>query len=156
METAVVPPGEDTYLEQAWNLKEEIRRHSGVLKQRRRFFEDAYRRATVHVIHTEEGDRMVGFAASRKGGYLLFLAVHPKYQGEGFGRELVAGVAAEHDVVTCHARTSNEDALSFYEALGFETVRSIDNYYEDHGDAYFLQLGEDSTLRSRLAQLFTR
>ena len=154
VETAVVPPGDDTYLEDAWALKEEIRRREGVLKQRRRFFVDAYRQATSLVIRTDDGRDLIGFAATRSGGYLLFLAVSPDYRGMGFGRDLVAAVAEDHEVVTCHARVSNEEALEFYDRLGFEIARRVDRYYEDGGDAYFLRLGESTSLTSRVVQLF--
>lgn len=150
----VIPPGDDTDVEEAWELKERIRQRSGVLKQRRRFFVNAYKRGTVNRIETVDDDDLVGFAVTRDGGYLLFLAVAPAYQGKGFGRELVAAVADEHDSITCHARTSNEKALGFYEALGFEKEREIDNYYEDGGDAYFLRLGEDTSLKSRVYSFF--
>lgn len=155
IDTAVITPGDDTHLDEAWALKEDIRNRDGVLRQRRDFFVDAYRQATTHVIRTVgEEPELVGFSSTRQGGYLLFLAVAPAYQGMGFGRELVAAVAEDHDVVTCHARTSNEAALEFYRHLGFEVVRRIDGYYEDGGDAYFLRLGEHASITSRLARLF--
>lgn len=157
VDTLVIPPSDDTYLEDAWDLKERIRRRDGVLKQRRNFFVDAYRQATTHAIRTTDEDpALVGFASTREGGYLLFLAVAPEYQGMGYGRDLVAAVAGNHDVVTCHARVSNDEALEFYRGLGFEVIRRIDNYYEDGGDAYFLRLGEETSLTTRLAQLFRR
>lgn len=154
VDTTVVPPGDDRHVEAAWDLKERIRRERGVLKQRRRFFVNAYGQAVAHVIHTSEDAEVVGFSCTRDGGYLLFLAVHPEYQGMGFGRELVGAVAAEHDSVTCHARASNEAALTFYENLGFEIERRIDGYYEDGGDALYLWLGEAETVTSRLVRLF--
>lgn len=154
VDTTVIPPGDDRYVERAWDLKERIRSERGVLKQRRRFFVNAYRQATVHLIHTLEGDEIVGFSCTRGAGYLLFLAVHPEYQGLGFGRELIAVVAEEHETVTCHARVTNAEALAFYEELGFEIVRRIDHYYEDGGDAYYLRLGEEDSVTSRLARLF--
>lgn len=145
----VVEHKEDDYLEEAWRLKERIRRTEGVLKQRRAFFSRAYRRSRVHLLFAPE-DELIGFAATRSDGYLLFLAVHPAYRGEGLGRLLMQEVAAEHDSITCHARETNEAALAFYEAIGFERVRRITNYYEDGGNAYYLRIGEPQTLRSRI------
>jgi len=58
--------------------------------------------------------------------------------------------------VTCHARTTNREALQFYRHLGFEVTRRIDSYYEDGGDAYYLQLGESESIRDRLASLIGR
>ena len=156
IERRVVDPGDNTYLETAWELKESIRRSEGVLKQRRGFFSQAYRRATVYLFLEPETQEIIGFAAARRDGYILFLAVAPEHRGEGFGERLVAQVADTHKRVTCHARTSNDDALAFYRHLGFETVRRIDNYYEDGGDAYYLRLGEPETLTDRLASFLTR
>lgn len=152
----VVSPGDDGYADKAWQLKEQIRREDGVLRQRRRFFQNAYRRSTVYLYLDRGVDRLIGFAAVRRDGYVLFLAVSPDYRGEGFGKRLVASVADEHSSVTCHARTTNREALEFYRHLGFEVKRRIDSYYEDGGDAYYLQLGEEEGIRERLAGLLGR
>jgi ribosomal protein S18 acetylase RimI-like enzyme len=155
VEQVVVESGDDELLEAAWDLKERIRQDQGVLRQKRGFFTRAYRRATTYAYIDREGDSLIGFASVRRDGYILFLAVAPEDRGEGFGQRLVATVAEEHRRVTCHARTTNEDALGFYEALGFERVRRIDNYYEDGGAAYYLRLGEGG-LTDRLTDLFRR
>jgi ribosomal protein S18 acetylase RimI-like enzyme len=154
LEKEVIEPGEDAHLQAAWDLKEEIRREEGLLKQRWGFFADAYRRATVHAYF--DGDTLVGFAAARRDGYLLFLGIHPDYRGQGFGERLVAAVADDAGKVSCHARVSNQNALDFYQHLGFSIVRKIENYYEDGADAYYLRLGEDDRLLSRLSDLLRR
>lgn len=151
LELRAVKAGSDEYVDAAWELKEAIRQREGVLKQRRRFFYQAYRRARCHVLlSAEEG--LIGFASTRSDGYLLFLAVHPEHRGEGHGRRLVTVVADEHDVVTCHARTTNARAIEFYRHLGFSIDRHISNYYEDRGDAYLLRLGDPSSLVDRLRE----
>jgi len=151
-----VGPGNDEYVERAWQLKERIRRTEGVLRQRRSFFQNAYERSTVYLYADQGHDRLIGFAAVRRDGYILFLAVDSDYQGQGFGERLVASVADQYQSVTCHARTTNEGALEFYRHLGFEIERRIDGYYEDGGDAYYLRLGEESGIRERLANLLRR
>ncbi|WP_227353977.1 GNAT family N-acetyltransferase [Haladaptatus salinisoli] len=153
IDTRVVAPGDNRYVEEAWQLKERIRQRDDVLKQRRGFFTDAYRRSTVYCYVTdgEGGEQLIGFAAVRRDGYILFLAVDSAFRGEGFGRRLVARVADNHRSVTCHARTTNENALRFYRHLGFEVDRRIDNYYEDGGDAYYLRLGEEESIAKRLS-----
>ncbi|PSQ32667.1 GNAT family N-acetyltransferase, partial [Halobacteriales archaeon SW_10_68_16] len=45
----VINPGSDEGVERAWQLKERIRKEDGVLRQRRRFFESAYKRSTVYL-----------------------------------------------------------------------------------------------------------
>ena len=152
----VVSPGNDDFVERAWRLKERIRRTDGVLRQRKSFFSNAYERSTVYLYADRSSDRLIGFAAVRRDGYILFLAVDPEYRGQGFGKRLVASVADENSSVTCHARTTNEEALAFYEHLGFRVKRRIESYYEDGGDAYYLQLGEEDGIRERLAKLLRR
>jgi len=147
------PPGESENVAAAWDLKESIRSHDGVLRQRRGFFVDAYRRSKTHLLF--EDDTLVAFASVRRDGYVLFLAVHPDHRGRGHAERLIADVADEHRSVSCHARTSNEQALGFYEHLGFEVERRIDDYYEDGGNAYYLTLGRES-LRERLSDLVSR
>jgi ribosomal protein S18 acetylase RimI-like enzyme len=149
VESQVVAPGSDDLVDDAWDLKERIRREEGVLKQRRGFFTDAYRRSTVYCYVCEED--LVAFAAVRRDGYILFLAVSPEFRGDGYGKRLVATVADDHTSVTCHARASNRNALDFYEHLGFEVQRRVTGYYEDGGDAYYLRLGE-SGFRDKLSR----
>jgi len=145
--------GDDEFVEEAWELKERIRREEGVLKQRRGFFTDAYTRSKVYALVEPGYDEgtLVGFASTRRDGYILFLAVAREYRGEGFGRKLVAAVADDHGSVTCHARASNDSAVAFYEYLGFDIERLVENYYEDRGDAYYLRLG-DGGLASKLSR----
>lgn len=152
----VLERGDNRHVKDAWELKEQVRREDGALKQRKGFFTDAYRRSTVYIL-VENGheETLVGFAAVRRDGYILFLAVHPAYRGEGHGRRLVAEVANDHSTVTCHARTTNDLAIGFYQALGFEIERRVDNYYEDNGDAYYLRLGEGG-IASKLSKFMRR
>ncbi len=152
----VVPPGDDEYLERAWRLKERIRTNEGVLRQRRSFFRSAYTRSTVYIYVDEIEGELIGFATVRRDGYILFLAVDGRYREQGFGERLVASAAEDHDSVTCHARATNEGALVFYEKLGFETERRIESYYEDGGDAFYLRLGDQPSIRDRLARLLRR
>ena len=156
IDNRVVGPGDDDYVDQAWELKERIRDREGVLKQRWDFFTDAYRRSTVYCYLHGHDDTLCGFAAVRRDGYILFLAVDPDSRGAGIGKKLVVRVAQEHRSVTCHARTTNDNALRFYEHLGFEIKRRIDNYYEDGGDAYYLKLGADVGIGDRLSELLNR
>ncbi|WP_281194185.1 N-acetyltransferase [Halorubrum sp. F4] len=143
------PPGDSEHVREAWELKERIHRVDGVLRQRRGFFTDAYRRSTTHLIL--EDDEVIAFASVRRDGYVLFLAVDPDHRGRGLAERLIAEVAEEYQSVSCHARTTNERALGFYEHVGFEVKRRIDGYYEDGGDAYYLTLGPNS-LRERLSE----
>lgn len=151
VETHFDAPGEEAYLDDAWTLKERIREEEGILKQQWHFFSNSYRTAAVYVLQL--CDDLVGFCAARSDGYILFLAVAPEHRGRGFGRRLVEHVATDYETVTCHARASNEAALGFYESIGFEITRRIENYYADGGDAYHLRLGAGG-LTDRIADFF--
>ncbi|WP_135303095.1 GNAT family N-acetyltransferase [Haloarcula amylovorans] len=151
IETRVIDRGSDEYVDAAWRLKETIRQEDGVLRQRRGFFRNAYRRSTVYLYIDRSADCLIGFAAVRRDGYILFLAVDRDYRSDGFGKRLVARVAEDYGSVTCHARSTNEPALEFYKHIGFEVRRRIDNYYEDGGDAYYLKLGEQ-TIADKLSK----
>jgi ribosomal protein S18 acetylase RimI-like enzyme len=152
VESRVVDRGDDGFVDAAWQLKERIRQEDGVLRQRRGFFRDAYRRSRVYLYIDRSSNTLIGFAAVRSDGYVLFLAVDDDYRGHGFGKRLIARVSQDFGSVTCHARTTNEGAIGFYEHLGFDVRRRIDNYYEDGGDAFYLALGDDS-IRAKLSKL---
>lgn len=152
VESRIVDRGNDDYVDAAWELKEQIRKQDGVLRQRRGFFTDAYRRSRVYLYVDGSRDRLIGFAAVRSDGYTLFLAVDERYRGHGFGKRLIARVSEDYGSVTCHARATNGEAIEFYEHLGFERRRRIENYYEDGGDALYLKLGDD-TIRNKLSKL---
>jgi len=157
VDTKVVGRGSDEHVDAAWNLKESIRRSEGVLRQRRGFFENAYRRSKVYLyLNRGRQSQLIGFAAVRRDGYILFLAVAEDYRGDGFGQRMVARVAEDYRSVSCHARTTNREAITFYQHVGFEIKRRIDNYYEDGGDAYYLKLGDDESITQRLSRLLSR
>lgn len=152
VEQRVDGPNSVDHVDDAWKLKERIRRAEGVLRQRRGFFVDAYRRSKT-ILFYEDGE-LAAFGSVRSDGYILFLAVAPEARGRGYGEALIAGIAEEHASVTCHARTTNDRALGFYRHLGFRITRRIDNYYEDDGDAYYLTLGEREGIREKVSAFF--
>ena len=84
--------------------------------------------ATSAVLGLRDGDAliasvMVGFDGHR--GWVYYLAVAPERRREGLGRRLMAAAAAwlrdrGAPKLQLMVRTSNEEALGFYEALGLE------------------------------------
>lgn len=147
LRTEIVDPGNSSYVSQAWELKEEIREQEGVLRQDHWFFVDSYTEARVYCL-VDDDDTLRGFAAMRDNGYLMFLAVAPTYQGEGFGELLLREVVETYPVITCHVRVTNEDALGFYEHLGFRRVHREERYYEDGGDAYYMSVDRERLLET--------
>lgn len=157
------PPKDDRHLDDVWELKQRIRREEGYLCQTWDFFSSAYERNMAHVI-TEGGREeangdgdggVVGFAVVRSDGYILFLGVDPEYRGEGLGRELVERAGEDHDKLSCHTRASNQNAVDFYEHLGFEVDRYVGSYYQNGEDAKYMSRNEAASLRSRISDALT-
>lgn len=148
------PPKDDSHLDDVWELKQHIRREEGYLCQTWDFFSSAYERNTAHVL-LDEGGSVVGFAVVRSDGYILFLGVDPEYRGESLGRELVERAGEDHDKLSCHTRASNENAVSFYEYLGFEVDRYVESYYQNGEDAKYMSRNEAASLTSRITDALT-
>lgn len=146
------PPKDTTHLDDVWELKQRIRREEGYLCQTWDFFSSAYERNTAHIL-LEDG--VVGFAVVRSDGYILFLGVSSEYRGKGLGRTLVEKAAEDHDKLTCHARASNENAVGFYEHLGFDVDRHVDSYYQNGEDAIYMSRNEGISLRSKITDALT-
>ncbi len=73
------------------------------------------------------------------------IAVHPGYQGKGYGRRILREMmraayhAAEAIQMTLEVRVTNVKAINLYTSLGFEVAGRRKNYYEDNGeDAYIM------------------
>lgn len=146
------PPKDDSHLDDVWELKQRIRREEGYLCQTWDFFSSAYERNTAHVL-LEDG--VVGFGVVRSDGYILFLGVDSEYRGESLGRELVERAGQDHKNLSCHTRASNENAVSFYEHLGFEVDRYVESYYQNGEDAKYMSRNEAASLRSRITDALT-
>lgn len=85
------------------------------------------------VFLAKEGDRVVGFAATRfmteDAVELAGLIVSPSAEGRGVGRALVEAarrraVSNGHSIMIVRTETSNERALTFYARRGFTPVRT--------------------------------
>ncbi|KAJ8099779.1 acyl-CoA N-acyltransferase [Lipomyces tetrasporus] len=79
--------------------------------------------------------------------YIMTLAVLSPYRGYGIGRKLVDHIleyAKKIFVkeVYCHVWVENEDALSWYQHIGFDKGELVPGYYKKMipaGDAYILK-----------------
>ncbi len=75
---------------------------------------------------------------------LYSLVVHPDYQGRGIARALLGSagrVAAERNcrTLSLEVRTDNAPALRLYQKAGFQLMRRIADYYQDHAPALRLE-----------------
>ena len=85
------------------------------------------------VVLAREGDRVVGFAATRSMGdevvELAGIIVAPSAKGRGVGAALVEaarlrGVSNGHSTMMVRTEITNEGALAFYRHRGFTPVRT--------------------------------
>lgn len=136
----LILPGNDDYVDSAWELKELIRRQESVFHQCEDFFRRVYKQSFVYVCIDTENDELAGFASFGDDGYIFFIAVHPNYRGEGYGREMVKTIFDNSSIARCHVRATNENAIQFYQHTGFEFDEYISGYYSDGGDAYYIEL----------------
>lgn len=95
------------------------------------------RRRDSNVLVACEGDRPVGFAIMQyrqDSAHLLLLAVRRCYQRRGIGRMMLNWQHAAADVagiatIQLEVREHNHEARRFYQALGYEDVIRLPNYY---------------------------
>jgi len=69
------------------------------------------------------------------------LAVQPKARRRGIGTMLLTALVRQFAVrgifsLTLEVRTTNIDALKFYQARGFDVKKRIEKFYTDDTDAY--------------------
>jgi [ribosomal protein S18]-alanine N-acetyltransferase len=71
--------------------------------------------------------------------HITLLAIHPQYQGRGFGQLLLGAMldrarAIEMARATLEVRPSNQGAIHIYEKHGFQTVGRRKKYYQDNNE----------------------
>ncbi len=90
----------------------------------------------VHSIGGEVAGFINGVITSEDGARILMLAVHPSWRRRGIGSSLLDTFVANASrrgmkKITLEVRPSNDNAIEFYMARGFEPVGTIDNFYTD-------------------------
>ncbi len=121
------------------------------------FFMEVYKSCPEAFIVAEVDRKVVGYVMCRlefgfsdvrrfrmvRKGHIVSVAVVPEHRRHGIGRELVISSlkAVElHGAEECflEVRTVNEEAVSLYKEMGFDTVRTVSHYYHDGADAYLM------------------
>ncbi len=105
---------------------------------------------TVSIPTTKESDAIVAmgcFWAILEEAHITIIAVHPDYQGQGFGQSLLYSllkdaVSRKLERATLEVRASNHPALCLYKKFGFQEAGRRKGYYQKTGeDALILWLG---------------
>ena len=95
--------------------------------------------ATVLVIEFEKkvvGGAIMLWRRSVPLGRLYNIAIDPSIQGRGLGKQLLTACEDEAvfrrcESVSLEVRADNDQAIGFYRKYGYETVETLDDYYED-------------------------
>jgi [ribosomal protein S18]-alanine N-acetyltransferase len=71
--------------------------------------------------------------------HITLLGIHPRYQRQGLGQQLLGALltkarAIEMARATLEVRASNDGAIHLYEKYGFQTVGRRKKYYQDTGE----------------------
>jgi ribosomal-protein-alanine N-acetyltransferase len=96
------------------------------------------------VVAVEDGvdDGLVGYAVTMRAGDLVDLqriAVAASHRRRGLARRLLDSV--RQPLMLLEVSATNEVALAFYDAQGFEVIDRRPHYYRDGTDAVVMRLG---------------
>ncbi len=138
---------------------------TGVYAVERECFLDPYPSNLIHdLIRTEhkrffvavEAGKVIGYAvATAKGsdGHVVSVAVHPRHRRRGIGTALLSALTHELkeqglQEIHLEVRKGNQEAILFYEQMGFRRFSEIKRYYADGEDACVLRLAARSASSS--------
>jgi ribosomal-protein-alanine N-acetyltransferase len=121
------------------------------------FFMNLYKRYPQAFIVAEISKKIVGYIMCRietgapsfrlmgvtKKGHVISIAVLPEHQQKGLGYSLMLEATqamVDYNAKECYleVRTSNMPAVGLYKKLGFETARTLRNYYADGENAFLM------------------
>ena len=91
------------------------------------------------------GFALFGAAPSDDTAHLFKLLVRPEFQGSHVTHQFWSFIIAELKhrnlrSIYLEVEATNVRAISFYQKVGFTTLRKIKNYYSNGGDAHTMQL----------------
>ncbi len=104
---------------------------------KRKLFEDSLSKPSYTCWVFENEDQFSGYLISSSAAgeaHILNLCIHPRLQGQGWGRKLLAEaewIAKQHRADTCflEVRISNHAALHLYETSGYNEIGRRKKYY---------------------------
>jgi [ribosomal protein S18]-alanine N-acetyltransferase len=93
------------------------------------------------------GRTIVGYIAAyaeKDTAYIASIAVDPVFQQRGLGRRLMESVMdklaqAGANTISLHVREDNASAIHLYQSLGFVTLETLPDYYEDGSSGLFME-----------------
>lgn len=71
---------------------------------------------------------------------ILYIVVEKDYRRQGIGRELISHILdGDCNQSILEVRVSNEEAIRFYQSLGYRPIRTIKNYCSNGEDAIAME-----------------
>ena len=107
------------------------------------YFRKLYQKSPEGFIVAEDKGKILGYAigeVQKDCGKIISIAVHPAWRKKGIGKKL-ANFLIEHfkkenlKKISLHVRKNNLAAISFYQNLGFQILKTIKNCYQNGDDA---------------------
>jgi [ribosomal protein S18]-alanine N-acetyltransferase len=121
------------------------------------FFMNLYKRYPDTFFVAEFNKELIGYIMCRietgapsfktlgitRKGHVISIAILPKHQQKGIGYSLMLEATQamwNYNAKECYleVRASNLPAVGLYKKLGFETVRTLRNYYADGENAFLM------------------
>lgn len=90
-----------------------------VIKYRSLILNEYFDQVRLYAVKVEE--EVMGFLGINK-KTIQMLFIHPHVRGKGLGKRLIDFAKKEHDAYIVDVNEQNEQAVGFYEKLGFVTV----------------------------------
>jgi len=111
------------------------------------FFKTLLKDCGRYFLLSKIGNTILGYICGRifRGelGEIVSIAVIPNFRRRGIGRKLMFELESRFKndgikVTRLEVSVKNVDAIKFYEALGYEIIQLIRNYYPDGSDAFIM------------------
>jgi ribosomal-protein-alanine acetyltransferase len=88
---------------------------------------------------------LIGIKINNQKTKILMISVSPQYQKQKIGTKLLEEFIKRTqkekiNTIELEVRTNNRKAINFYEKHGFIKIIKIKEFYQDHKDAYTMQL----------------
>lgn len=111
-------------------------------------FEELYKEHSEGFFVADILGEVIGYAIgyiSDETGEIDSIAVYSAFRHLGIGRKLTEHVLDRFrgkGIKTCslEVSTTNKSAVRFYQNMGFQIKETLENFYEDGGDAYLMRM----------------
>ena len=112
------------------------------------YFQKFYQSYPQGFLVFKNGEEIIGYVIGQKEGEkgkIISLAVKKNEQKKGIGKKLVNHLINNFqkdgvNSILLHVREKNQNALAFYQKLGFKLRKTAKNFYADGDSAFLLEL----------------